>query len=49
MAMSRVKTIQVKNETKHKLEMLGRKGDTYDDIIRKLLDCYSNGRKPGTL
>jgi hypothetical protein len=45
MALSRVKTIQVKTETKHKLEMLGRKGDTYDDIIRKLIHNYSNGRK----
>jgi hypothetical protein len=43
--MSRVKTIQVKSETKRKLEMLGRKGDTYDDIVRKLIDSYSTAKK----
>ena len=47
--MSRAKTIQVKNETKHALEMLGRKGDTYDDIIQKLIKSYSNSGKPADI
>ncbi len=38
--LGKVTTIQVKDETKHRLEMLGRKGDTYDDVIRKLLNNY---------
>lgn len=39
--MSKVRTIQVRDETKHRLDMLGRKGDTYDDIIRKLINNYA--------
>lgn len=38
--LGKVRTIQVKDETKHRLERLGRKGDTYDDVIRKLLNNY---------
>jgi hypothetical protein len=36
-----VRTIQVKNDTKRRLDSLGRKGDTYDAIIRKLIDSYA--------
>ncbi|MGD0175612.1 MAG: hypothetical protein ABSC50_02165 [Candidatus Bathyarchaeia archaeon] len=39
--MSKVKTIQVRDETKHRLDLLGRKGETYDDIIRKLISSYA--------
>lgn len=39
--MSKIRTIQVRDETKHRLDMLGRKGDTYDDIIRKLINNYA--------
>ncbi len=39
--LSKVSTIQVKDETKHRLDLLGRKGDTYDDIIRKLITSYT--------
>ncbi len=38
--LSQVKTIQVRVETKRRLEMLGRKGDTFDDVICKLIDSY---------
>jgi len=31
-------TIQIKVETKKKLEQLGKKGDTYDQIINRLID-----------
>jgi len=31
-------TISVKKDTKTWLEMLGRKGESYDDIIRRFLD-----------
>jgi len=42
--LSQVKTIQVRVETKHRLEMLGKKGDTFDDIICKLINSYLNLR-----
>lgn len=38
--LDRVKTIQVKSDTKVKLDSIGRKGDTYDVIIRKLIEIY---------
>ena len=38
--LSQVKTIQVRVETKRRLEMLGKKGDTFDDVICKLIDSY---------
>jgi hypothetical protein len=31
-------TVQVTSETRDLLKSVGRKGDTYDSIIRKLLD-----------
>jgi len=42
--LGQVKTIQVRIETKRRLEMLGKKGDTFDDVIRKLIDSYLNQR-----
>ena len=42
--LSQVKTIQVRVETKRRLELLGKKGDTFDDIICKLIDSYLNQR-----
>jgi len=35
-----VKTIQVKADTKRQLDAIGSKGDTYDVIIRKLIETY---------
>ena len=35
-------TISLKKETVDKLKMLGRKGDTYDDIVNRLIDFYNN-------
>lgn len=31
-------TIRIKLDTKHRLDLLGAKNDTYDDIIKRLLD-----------
>ena len=33
--------IQISRKTRDRLVELGKKGDTYDDIIRQLLDAYS--------
>jgi hypothetical protein len=39
--LPRVRTIQVRNDTKRRLDLLGRKGDTYDAVIRRLIDHYA--------
>ena len=38
--MKRVTTIQVKDDTKLRLDLIGGKGDSYDDIIQRLLRNY---------
>lgn len=38
--MSTKTTIQISRETKTKLNELGKKGDSYDTIIQKLLKNY---------
>ena len=43
--MSENTSIQLKKETKEKLAELGKKRDTYDDIIRQLLLCYDELKK----
>jgi len=35
--MGRITTVQVKETTRNKLRDLGKKGDSYDDIIERLL------------
>jgi hypothetical protein len=35
--MDRITTVQVKETTRNKLRDLGKKGDSYDDIIERLL------------
>ena len=40
--LPRVRTIQVRNDTKRRLDLLGRKGDTYDAIIRRLIEQYAS-------
>lgn len=42
--LGQVKTIQVRVETKRRLEILGKKGDTFDDVICKLIESYMNQR-----
>lgn len=34
-------TIRVKRSTKWKLESIGHKGETFDDIINKLINFYN--------
>lgn len=45
--LRRVKTIQVKPGTKRELDMVGRKGETYDAIIRKLIANYKPAQADG--
>jgi len=33
-------TIAISKSTKDKLNKLGKKGETYEDIILRLLNCY---------
>lgn len=40
-----ITTIQVSKETKENLKNLGKKGETYNDIIRKLLKSTEEGEK----
>jgi hypothetical protein len=44
--MVRITTIQVKETTREKLKDLGRKGETYDQIIEKLLQIYQKKTIP---
>ncbi len=45
MAENDKSTIQVSNETKSRLDKLGAKGDSYDDIVKKLLDDKESAEK----
>jgi predicted CopG family antitoxin len=36
--MDKGKTIRIKTSTYKRLESIGRKGETFDDLIQKLLD-----------
>jgi len=38
--LDQAKTIQIRSGTKRKLDELGKKGETYDAIICKLIDLY---------
>ncbi len=42
--LTRAKTVQIMDDTKRRLDLLGSKGETYDAIIRRLLDSYVRGR-----
>ena len=44
--MSEKTSIQISKETKDRLIKLGIKGDTYDDIILRLLDRLKKAPKP---
>jgi len=43
--MSDITTIQVKKNTRDRLVEIGRKKETYDDIINKLVDFYLSKNK----
>ena len=36
--MENITTIQISKQTREMLAEMGKKGDTYDDIIRKLIE-----------
>jgi hypothetical protein len=36
----------MKKETKERIKRLGNKGDTYDDILDKIISTYENSRSP---
>lgn len=38
--MEDITTISLERKTKEKLEKLGRKKDSYDDIVNMLIDSY---------
>jgi len=38
-------TIQVLIETRNELQSLGSKGETYDDIIKRLIEVYKEKQK----
>jgi hypothetical protein len=39
--LNETKTIQVRSETKRRLDDLGKKGETYEEIICKLINVYN--------
>lgn len=38
-------TIQILTETRDELKTLGSKGETYDEIIKRLIKAYKEGAK----
>lgn len=38
--MDKKTTVQVTQKTKNKLNEIGKKGETYDEIINKLIESY---------
>ena len=45
---SEMTLIRIKKETVEILKNLGKKGDTYDDVIRKLIEAYKKCQKTKT-
>jgi predicted transcriptional regulator len=45
--MAETTTVRVSDETKERLDKAGNKGDTYDDIINRLLDLLIETTKVG--
>jgi len=37
-------TIRISKETRERLKALGRKGETYDDVIARLIEFYEKER-----
>ena len=42
--MSEVTTVKVTKRTRRKLAELGKKNDTYEDIIQRLIEFYNDSR-----
>jgi predicted CopG family antitoxin len=47
MAKSDLTTIQISKETREKLAEMGKKGDTYDEIIQRLLKLAESSKEKG--
>lgn len=45
MAKEDVTTIQISTETREQLKYLGKKGETYDEIIKKLIELAKECEK----
>ncbi len=43
--VSNLKTIKIKEETHKRLAEIGKKGDSFDDLINMLIDCYKKVKK----
>lgn len=43
----RLTTIALRPATRDRLKAAGRKGETYDDLVNRLLDWYDAGEKSG--
>lgn len=39
-------TLKILPETRDRLKELGKKGETYDSILSKLMDAYSQNSRP---
>ena len=44
--VSKKTTIWISVELRERLKQLGKKGETYEDIIRRLLDTYEKTQEP---
>jgi len=42
--MSKNTTVQILIETRDELKSLGSKGETYDEIIKRLIKAYEKGK-----
>ena len=43
--MKDMTTIPIKKETRDMLKELGKKGETYDEIIRRLIDLWKSQKR----
>jgi predicted CopG family antitoxin len=43
--MGELTTIKIRKETREKLAEIGSKKETYDDIIRRLIDSYKRNNR----
>jgi len=45
MVKDRIASIELKPSTKDRIKNLGKKGDTYDDIVQRLLQAYEKSAR----
>jgi len=43
--MKDITTISIKKETREMLKEIGKKGETYDEIIRRLIELWKSQRQ----